>query len=77
MDPVTIRDIDIPFGRLVAIILKFMIAAIPAMIVFYLIAFIVIALFLALVGGGAALLNRQAQPNLPSQWQPTILVPSR
>ena len=32
---VTVRDFDIPFGRLVAIILKVMIASIPALIVFY------------------------------------------
>jgi len=52
-----IKDIDIPFGRLVAIMLKFMLAAIPAMILFYMLCFGLILLFAVLFGGGAALLN--------------------
>jgi hypothetical protein len=44
----TITDIRIPFGRMVAIILKFMLASIPAIILMYIIIFgIIIA-----VGGG-------------------------
>ncbi len=34
----TITDIDIPFGRLVVIILKLMLAALPAVILFYAVA---------------------------------------
>ena len=34
----TITDIDIPFGRLVVIILKLMLAALPAVILFYVVA---------------------------------------
>ena len=54
---VTIRDIDIPFFRLVGIILKLMIASIPAMILFYLIVLVVGLIFAAVFGGGAALLD--------------------
>jgi hypothetical protein len=44
----TITDIRIPFGRMVAIILKIMLASIPAIILMYIIIFgIIIA-----VGGG-------------------------
>ena len=53
----TIEDIDIPFFRLVLIILKFMIASIPALIVFYILVFLVIAVFFALFGGGLAVLQ--------------------
>jgi hypothetical protein len=52
---VTVRDIDIPFGRLVAVLLKLMLAAIPAMILFYLIAFFFIFIVIAVFGSGAAL----------------------
>jgi hypothetical protein len=62
--PTTITDIDIPFARLVAIILKFMVASIPAVILFYLLFFIVAFFFMAIFGGGAALLNHLARPPL-------------
>ncbi|MCG8650800.1 MAG: hypothetical protein MI861_13260 [Pirellulales bacterium] len=52
-DTVVIRDIDIPFGRLVSIMLKIMFAAIPAVILFYLF-FAVLGLLFA---GGAGLLT--------------------
>jgi len=55
--PTTITDIDIPFGRLVVIILKFMLASIPAVICMYVIIGIFVFLFLAIFGGGAALLH--------------------
>jgi hypothetical protein len=48
--PVTITDVDIPFGRLVVLILKLMVASIPAILLFY--AFLaVVMLFVALVFG--------------------------
>jgi hypothetical protein len=49
--PITVTDVNIPFGRLVVIILKFMLASIPALIVFYAI-FAFVALCLALLFGG-------------------------
>jgi hypothetical protein len=52
-----LRDIDIPFFRLVMIILKFMIASIPAMIVFYALLFLIALGFAAAFGGGASLFN--------------------
>lgn len=53
----TITDIDIPFGRLVAILLKLMLASIPAVIIFYIVAFVLALLAMAVFGGGAAVLN--------------------
>ncbi|NLX27267.1 MAG: hypothetical protein GXY61_15115 [Lentisphaerae bacterium] len=52
----TITDIRIPFGRMVAIILKFMLASIPAILILYLIIFVIL---IALGGGlgGLALLS--------------------
>jgi hypothetical protein len=44
---VTIRDIDVPFSRIVAILIKWSIAAIPAMIVIA----IFYAVLFALLGG--------------------------
>jgi hypothetical protein len=44
---VTIRDIDVPFFRMVTILIKWSIAAIPAMIVIA----IIYALIFALLGG--------------------------
>jgi hypothetical protein len=46
-NPVTIRDIDIPFWRIVTILIKWSIAAIPAAIIIT----IVYALIFALLGG--------------------------
>jgi len=45
--PVTIRDIDIPFLRIVVILIKWILAAIPAAIV----AAIVYSILVALLGG--------------------------
>lgn len=45
--PVTITDVDIPFGRMVVIIFKFMLASIPAVILFYLF----MAFFMLVFGG--------------------------
>lgn len=59
---ITIKDIDIPFFRLVAIMLKIMLASIPALILFYVLCFIVLMTFVAIFGGGAALLNGLGRP---------------
>jgi uncharacterized membrane protein len=56
-DKIVIRDIDIPFGRLVLLLLKLMLASIPAIIVFYLLFAVLALVFLAIFGGGAALLQ--------------------
>ena len=60
--PVTITNIDIPFGRLILIILKWMFASIPAMIIFYLIVggvFLIFAVIVAtLTGGSSAFLDQ-------------------
>ena len=52
-----IRDIDIPFFRMVAIMLKFMFASIPALILFYAILFVFALAVAAVFGGAAGLLN--------------------
>ena len=52
-----IRNIDIPFSRLVAIMLKFMFASIPALILFYAILFLFALAATAVLGGAAGLLN--------------------
>jgi hypothetical protein len=49
-NPVTIRDIDVPFWRIVMIMIKWSIAAIPATIILVLIWLLVGALFAALFG---------------------------
>jgi hypothetical protein len=46
-NPVTIRDIDIPFWRIVMILIKWWIAAIPAAIIVG----IILAVLLTLLGG--------------------------
>ena len=55
MENTTITNIDIPFGRLVVIILKFMLAAIPAMLLMYAIFGIILLIVMTLFGGLAAL----------------------
>jgi hypothetical protein len=47
-----ITDIQIPFGRMVAIILKWMLASIPAIILMYIIMFAIIATFAVVFGVG-------------------------
>ena len=56
---VTLTDIDIPFGRMVGIILKFMLASIPAVLLLYLVIFGIALLFGLGLGGCAALLSLQ------------------
>jgi len=52
-----LRDIDIPFGRMVAILLKIMLAALPAIVLFYTIVFALALLFFVAFGGGLAALG--------------------
>jgi hypothetical protein len=47
-----VTDIDIPFGRLVAIFIKFGLAAIPAAIIVAIIWAIILALLTAIFGAG-------------------------
>jgi hypothetical protein len=47
---VTIRDIDVPFGRIVTIMIKWSIAAIPATFILILIWGLTMALFAAIFG---------------------------
>lgn len=53
----TITDIDIPFGRLIMVMLKFMLASIPAMLVMYAIMFIILIIIAMFFGGMGALIN--------------------
>lgn len=52
-----VTDIDIPFARLIMIMLKFMLASIPAVLVMYAIMFGVVLVFALLFGGLGALVN--------------------
>lgn len=52
---ITIVDIDVPMSRMVIIILKWMLASIPAMIVLYVAMAIIMFIFMALFGGLAML----------------------
>ena len=54
----TITDINIPFGRMIVIILKWMLASIPAIILMYMIMFGIILLFVGGLGGFAALMSQ-------------------
>jgi hypothetical protein len=53
--PVTVTDINIPFGRLVGLILKIMLASIPAVLIMYAIMAAIGLLFVGLLGGLGAL----------------------
>ena len=48
---VVITDVDIPFGRLVALILKVMIASIPAYIILFIFFVVLSAMFSGLILG--------------------------
>lgn len=52
-----ITDIQIPFGRMIAIILKWMLASIPAIILMYIIMFAFMLLFAGGLGGLTALFS--------------------
>lgn len=51
MNNVTITDINIPFWRAAGIMLKWMFASIPALLVFYLVMFAVSMVMFLLFGG--------------------------
>jgi hypothetical protein len=50
-NPVTIRDIDVPFWRIVMILVKWSIASIPAMIILLLIAIVLSVVLGAILAG--------------------------
>ena len=53
---ITLTNIDIPFGRMIIIILKLMLAAIPAVLLLYAVIFGIMLLFGLGLGGCAALM---------------------
>ena len=53
----TITDIDIPFGRLISIMLKLMLASIPAILILYAVIFSIMLVVMLIFGGGAAILS--------------------
>jgi len=53
-----VSDINIPFGRMVVLILQIMLAGIPAAILFYFVLFLLMALFSALFGTGLAMFGQ-------------------
>lgn len=55
--PTTITDVNVPFGRLVAIMLKMMLASIPAVLIMYAVMAVAALIAVAVFGGGAALFN--------------------
>ncbi len=57
---ITVTDIDIPFGRLVTIMVKLMLASIPALLLFYIICFTIAAMFMIIFGGSAVLLQHMS-----------------
>ena len=62
---VTIRDIDVPFWRIVMILVKWSIASIPAMVILILL----LAVLTAIVGGALSLIGLEIPevPTPPSQ----------
>ena len=52
---ITISNVDIPFGRMVAIILKWMLASIPAVIIMWMAMMAVTLIFGGALAGCAAL----------------------
>jgi len=71
MNHTTITDIDISFGRMVAIILKWMLASIPAILLMYAllggIALVFALLFGGLIGGSGILENLETLQTPPSE----------
>ncbi len=62
----TITDIDIPFSRIVAIQLKWMLATIPTLIVMSMLLFLIAALITLITGGGiAGVLELLPKLNMP------------
>lgn len=62
---VTIRDIDVPFWRIVMILVKWSIASIPAMIIVILL----LAVLTAIVGGALSLIGLEI-PEVPTPPSP-------
>lgn len=58
----TITDIDIPFGRLIMIMLKFMLASIPAVLVMYAIMGAIILVLALFFGGMEAFMKAMNAP---------------
>jgi hypothetical protein len=54
---VTIRDIDVPFFRMVAILIKWSLAAIPAIIIAAILYALLFALIAGIVGNIVSLIN--------------------
>jgi len=80
MNGTTITDVRIPFGRMVAIILKWMLASIPAIILLYIVMALLSLLMFAVIGGGAvglgALLDEALPPlELPVSESPVGVEP--
>ncbi len=76
MNGTTITDIRIPFGRMVAIILKWMLASIPAVILLYIVMAVLSVLMFALIGGGAVGLGALLDEASSSIDTPTIEAPA-
>lgn len=53
-----ITDVQIPFGRMIAIILKWMLASIPAILLMYFIMFIIMLILAGGLGGFSALMAK-------------------
>lgn len=53
----TITDIDVPFGRMIVIIFKVMLASIPAVILLWIVMMFIMLIFGAGLGGCAAALS--------------------
>jgi len=62
---VTIRDIDVPFWRIVMILVKWSIASIPAMVILILL----LAVLTAIVGGALSLIGLDI-PEVPTPPSP-------
>jgi hypothetical protein len=60
-NPVTIRDIDVPFLRIVTILVKWSLAAIPAIIIAAILYGLLFALIAGLVGNVISVINALLQ----------------
>jgi len=56
-NPVTIRDIDVPFFRIVAILIKWSLAAIPAIIIAAILYALLFAVIAGIVGNIVSIIN--------------------
>jgi hypothetical protein len=65
-----ITDIQIPFGRLVVLIIKYLFAAIPALIIFW-IFMLIVGLILSAIFGGFFEVFRHALENAAQHQQAT------